>query len=156
MKKKANLGRFRPKKEGLASFFNVNEPTPKTKEIRSDGKVGIAFNNRMLLPDDFLSIVQQSRLRALEDEDAPPPLIEIISKPGEDSDLDKLGLNWEITGFTEKSLDIKLVYVNPLEVSQNDMPDVVKVIVNLSRFTDEFGQSMADGTILEIEVPRQV
>ena len=110
----------------------------------------------MLLPDDFLSIVQQSRLRALEDEDAPPPLIEIISKPGEDSDLDKLGLNWEITGFTEKSLDIKLVYVNPLEVSQNDMPDVVKVIVNLSRFTDEFGQSMADGTILEIEVPRQV
>ena len=36
------------------------------------------------------------------------------------------------------------------------MPDIVKVILNLSRFTDEFGQPMADGLEMEVEVPRQI
>ena len=74
------------------------------KEIRNDGKIGIVFNNRMLLPDDFLDVVQASRLRALEDEDAPASLIEILSVAGEDSNADMLGLNWEVTGFEEKSI----------------------------------------------------
>ena len=36
------------------------------------------------------------------------------------------------------------------------MPDIVKVILNLSRFTDEFGQPMADGLEMEVVVPRQI
>ena len=83
-------------------------------------------------------------------------MIEILSEPGFDSIADLLNLDWEITEFTEKGIDFKLIYVNPLEVSQNEKPDVVKVMLNLSRFTDEYGQPMADGQIIEVEVPRQI
>ena len=79
--------------------------------------MGIAFNNRMLLPSDFIDILQENRLRALEDKDAFLPMIEIISEPGEESNADKLGLNWVVTAFTEKSIEFKIIYENPLEVS---------------------------------------
>ena len=58
-------------------MFNVHEPAPKVKNIRNDGKMGIAFNNKMILPDDFLEIVADNKLRYLEDNEL--PLIEIIS-----------------------------------------------------------------------------
>ena len=78
--------------------------------------MGIAFNNRMILPSDFLDILQESRLRALEDEES-LPLIEIISEPGEESIADKLGLDWIVTAFNEKSIEFQIIYENPLEVS---------------------------------------
>ena len=89
-----------PRKVGLGSLFNVNEPIPKLKHVRNDGKMGIAFNNRMILPDDFLELVETSKLRALE-ETSTTPLIEIISEPGEDSNLDSLGIDWEIIEYSE-------------------------------------------------------
>ena len=46
--------------------------------------MGLAFNNRMLLPNDFLAIIEENKLRALEDDDT-LPLIEIISEPGGES-----------------------------------------------------------------------
>lgn len=66
-------------------------------------------------------------------------MIEIVSEAGEDSSADKLDLDWEITEFSESSIDLKLIYKQPLEVSQNEEPDIVKVKMNLSQFTDEFG-----------------
>ena len=50
-----------------------------------------------------------------------------------------LELDWNITEFSEKMIDFKLIYVNPLEVSQNEVPDKIKVLINLSNFTDEYG-----------------
>ena len=47
-------------------------------------------------------------------------------------------------------IDFKLAYNDPLEVSQNDEPDSVKVLLDLSQFTDEYGQSMANDTVLEV------
>ena len=72
-------------------------------------------------------------------------MIEVISEPGGDSEGSKLDLDWEVIDYSEKSIDFKLSYKNPLEVSQNDVPDLVKVRLNLSNFTDEYGQPMADG-----------
>ena len=51
------------KREGLASFFNVNEPTPRFRKMRNDGKLGLSFNNKMLLPDDFLEVITENRRR---------------------------------------------------------------------------------------------
>ena len=48
------------------------------KGMRNDGKMGIAFNNRMIMPDDFLDIVNASKLRHLEDNDV-PAMIKVIS-----------------------------------------------------------------------------
>ena len=71
-----------PKSDNLlGSFFNVNEPTPKMKEIRNDGKMGISFNNKMLLPDDFLETVNANKRRRLEGKNE-TAIISIISEPG--------------------------------------------------------------------------
>lgn len=148
---KQQFSKIPPRREGLGSIFNVNEPTPKVQHVRNDGKLGIAFNNKMLLPADFMDIVIKSKLRALEDKDG-PALIEILSEPGEESS--QLDLDWEIIEFSEKGLDFKLVYKNPLEVSQNDEPDTIRVRLNLGNFTDEYGQPMADGTEMQVKMPR--
>ena len=42
---------------GLASFFNVNKPMPKIKQIRNNGIISIVFNNRMIFPENFLDLV---------------------------------------------------------------------------------------------------
>ena len=66
-------------------------------------------------------------------------MIEIQSLAGEDSDSDLLGLDWEMTEASKESISFKLIYTDPLEVSQNDSPDKLKVLLNLSEFTDEYG-----------------
>ena len=63
-------------------------------------------------------------------------------------------IDWEIISIGEKSIDFKLLFSNPLEVSQGELPDKVKVRLNLSQFTDEYGQPLADGKVIEVEVPR--
>ena len=104
-----------PRREGLGAIFNVNEPAPKVKNIRNDGSLGIAFNNNMRLPDDFMDRVTASKLRSLQSDE--PAVIDIQSVAGSDSNDSELKLDWEITDFSESGLDFKLIYANPLEVS---------------------------------------
>ena len=63
-------------------------------------------------------------------------------------------IDWEITSISEKNINFKLIFSEPLEVSQGVIPDKVKVKLNLSQFTDEYGQLLADGKEIEVEVPR--
>ena len=65
-------------------------------------------------------------------------------------------LDWELIDASGEGLDFKLKYTNPLEVSQGDLPDKVKLRLNLDQFIDEFGQSLANDTILEMIVPRLI
>ena len=46
--------------------------------------------------------------------------------------------------------------MNPLEVSQNDEPDKIKVILNIDQITDEYGQSLPNGTSMIVDAPRQI
>ena len=70
----------------------------------------------MLLPDNFKEEVQENkRLRVLNDQ--VEPLIEITSIPGQDSNVDLLNLDWEITEANEEGLNFKLKYKDPLEIS---------------------------------------
>ena len=52
------------------------------KEIRNDGRMGIAFNNKILFPVNFLEMIENNRLRCLEDSET-SALIEIIPKKGD-------------------------------------------------------------------------
>ena len=74
-------------------------------------------------------MVTNSKRRSLQSDN--PALIEIQSIAGEDSNADKLKLDWEITDFSEDGLDFKIIYADPYEVSQGDEPDTVKVKLNL-------------------------
>ena len=44
-----------------------------------------------------------------------------------------------MTSAGEEGISFKLIYTDPLEVSQNETPDKVQVLLNLSEFTDEYG-----------------
>ena len=140
-------------RSGIASVFNVHEPRIRLKGITNNSKMRINFNNNMVLPSDFKEIVANNRRNLQANEQ---PMIQIESLAGDDSDLDNLNLDWEISGADESGLDFKLKYKDPLEVSQNDIPDKVKLRLNLNSFTDEYGQSLGNDTTLIVEVPRQI
>ena len=106
----------------------------------------------MLMPSDFKEKIAENRRNLQQGEKA---IISIESQPGEDSDQDLLDLDWELKAADEAGVEFKLIFNQPLEVSQNDQPDKVKVMLNLDSYTDEFGQSMGNTTML-IEVPRQI
>ena len=73
---------------------------------------------------------------------------------GEGSNSSLIGFDWELTESGEDGLGFKLIYTDPLEISQNETPDQVKVLLNLSNFTDEYGQSLGNDTILIVDAPR--
>ena len=65
-------------------------------------------------------------------------------------------LDWELVDANGEGLNFQLIYTNTLEVSQGDLPDKVKLKLNIDQFIDEFGQSLANDTILEMIVPRLI
>lgn len=72
------------------------------------------------------------------------PLIEILSVAGSDSEQELIKLlDWNITAFSSKEIIFKVFYENPIEISQNSEPDLVTILLRLSEFTDEYGQSLA-------------
>ena len=90
----------------------------------------------MVLPDDFKEIVAQDR-RRLDNETK--PLMEFEPVLSEDSDSANQNLDWELIDATEYGIEFKLVYKEPLEVSQGEIPDKLKLRFNLEQFTDEYG-----------------
>ena len=68
----------------------------------------------MILPPDFKETVAENR-RNLDSNQK--PLIEIQSEAGDSSEIDHLGLDWELTKADESGLAFKIFYENPLEVS---------------------------------------
>ena len=81
--------------------------------------MGIAFNNKFIFPDNFLQIIQNNRLRCLEDLQT-PALIEIIPEAGDTDNELIQRIDWEVTGVSEKDIEFKLVFSEPLEVSQGE------------------------------------
>ena len=52
--------------------------------------------------------------------------------PGLGSDPAKLELtDWELTDITEFGFSFKFFYKDPIEISQNDTPDMIKVRFNV-------------------------
>ena len=71
----------------------------------------------MLMPSDFKEIITENRRNLQRGEQA---IISIESEPGEDSNQDLLGLEWELKAADETGVEFKLKFNQPLEVSQND------------------------------------
>ena len=72
------------------------------------------FNNKMIFPPNIKDIFADNRRQLGKNEQ---PLISIESEAGEDSNIDYLNLDWDITRADESSMDFKLKYKEPLEVS---------------------------------------
>ena len=131
-------------------MFRVNKPLPKIKSVKSSGVISIVFNNKMIFPDDFEEQINSRNNRRLRGD---KELIEIELQASYDSDESLLNFDWQVIESSETELNIKLQFQNPLEVSQNDDPEIVKIRLNFEEFTDEYGQSM-DSTLLWVILPR--
>ena len=55
---------------GIAQIFgNVQEPRTRLNKVTPDSKMGINFNNNMVLPSNFKDVVEKDRLRYLNEGD---------------------------------------------------------------------------------------
>ena len=99
------------KRSGIASIFNVHEPRVRLNGITNSSKMRINFNNNMVLPPNFKEIISENRRNLQVDEE---PMVQIESLAGEDSDLEELNLDWELTQADETGLSFKIKYKNPL------------------------------------------
>ena len=55
---------------GIAQIFgNVQEPRVRLNKVTPDSKMGINFNNNMVLPSNFKDVVEKDRLRYLNEGD---------------------------------------------------------------------------------------
>ena len=62
-------------KTGLGAVFNVQEIRVKRKSFTNDSKMGLAFNNQMLLPDGFKEFINEEKRRL---DDSTKPLVEFV------------------------------------------------------------------------------
>ena len=141
-----------PMRTGIASILNVQGLRVRLRDIKSNSKMNIKFNNRVIMPSNFMQVFEQDKLRRLEDDQQ--PLIEVETEAGEGSDLEKLGLDWELSDVNDSGFGFKLKWKDPLYVSQNDTPDKLRVRFNLDQINDIYGQSLGNGTTILVNVPR--
>ena len=99
-----------PKRSGIASIFNVHEPRVRLKGITNSSKMRINFNNNMVLPPNFKEIISENSRNLQVNEE---PMVQIESLAGEDSDLDELNLDWELSQADETGLSFKIKYKDP-------------------------------------------
>ena len=99
-----------PKRSGIASIFNVHEPRVRLKGITNSSKMRINFNNNMVLPPNFKEVISENSRNLQVNEE---PMVQIESLAGEDSDLDELNLDWELSQADETGLSFKIKYKDP-------------------------------------------
>ena len=101
------------------------------KSIKSNARMHISFNNRMIMPINFKEVLDKDRTRRLSGDNA-RPLLELSSEPGIGSDPDLLKLTgWELTEVTDTGFGIRFYYKEPIEISQNETPDKIKIRFNV-------------------------
>lgn len=64
-------------------------------------------------------------------------------------------MTWEVIAVEKQSIDLKVAFEQPIQVSQQNQPDRFKVQVNLDFFVDEDFQVLEKQT-LEVDIPRQL
>ena len=91
------------------------------------------------MPTNFKEVLKREKKRRLKGDDV-QPLLEVTSVPGLGSDPAKLELtDWQLTDVTEFGFSFKFYYKEPIEVSQNESPDMIKVRFNVEQIKDIYG-----------------
>ena len=62
--------------------------------------------------------------------------------------------DWDISAFDSYGFDFNLNFEDPIEVSQNDRPDMVFIQLSLGEFKDVAGRSLPQSVIKATEIPR--
>ena len=85
------------------------------------------------------------------------PLIELSVIAGESTDSEQSFIsNWTVESVDEHTITIKVVYENPIAISQNEEGETALITLRLDELKDIHGRPLTEETILSISLPRQI
>ena len=73
----------------------------------------------------------------------------------EDGFVEPLLSDWDLISLQSSGLEIQLYLANPIEISQDDLPDVLFVQLEFSDFKDDEGQGLPESLVKQADMPRQ-
>ena len=79
----------------------------------------LKFTNKMKLPENFASIINDST--------KDKKLLEIVMINGDSQEIDKNLRAWTVSKASSTQIDISLTFDKPLSVSQGDSPDIILI-----------------------------
>ena len=76
--------------------------------------------------------------------------------PGRDSDISKLNFRAEVESYSSSKINVKFRFDDPLQVSQNRDPERIKVVINMSNFTNSRDEEIIGLLNMTSFIPRQM
>ena len=110
----------------------------------------------MVWPKELLETLQKAdgQARLLAEEESPEPRVTIVGLSEEDLS-DSILLSWSLESLTSRQMNIKLEFKNPVQISQGYTPDILILVIELSKFKDVNGQSLEENAMFRILIPPQ-
>ena len=76
--------------------------------------------------------------------------------PGRDTDISKLNFRAEVESYTSSQINVKFRFDDPLQISQNRDPERIKVVLNMSNFTNSRDEEIIGLLNMTSFIPRQM
>ena len=83
-------------------------------------------------------------------------MVQIKLLTGTDSHVELLDFSFSIESISPTEIVFQMEYADPLEVSQWEEPEVLEIVINMEKYTDPDGLSLARNLTLHTFNPRQI
>ena len=70
--------------------------------------------------------------------------------------MELIDLTWNVIDWTPSQIDFSLNFTYPVNVSQNDEPDLLMMMLNIHDYTTNSGKYLPINAVLEVFIPRQL
>ena len=122
--------------------------------VSGSGVVRLKFSEPMINPP--LELIRNATVQDQSSKTVFPALLLKIKAGAYSKDLN-LSMSYNITSYALKTLDVAIVFDNPLQVSSMADPDqVVLEFVGNQFFFDKFGSTISAGKTLSAKLPKQM
>jgi hypothetical protein len=130
--------------------------------ISNTGKVSLSFSNKMYVPPleqiNKAAFQVANHGRMLSKQVKKVRALQVRAVPGSsESFKQNLTLDYNITSFKERSMEISLYFDNALAVSSNKIPDEVEIkFPGNFYFFDTRGKVLPMNTVIKYRLPKQM
>ena len=114
------------------------------------------FNNKIFLPIDEIKSLNSEDIKNSTHDKYRNNFIEVHFNSGEYYGNQTKSFDWQVIAAAEKRMDLKVKFDDPLIMSQKDVPDRLRVVLNLEDFFDLNCKSLKNGTEIFYNIPRQI
>ena len=124
-------------------------PEIRISRVSNYRTVDIEFTKKMNFPsmEKFIELNNRADKAKLLD-------VMMISK--DDEEIDENLIDWSITSVSQRLITLKLVFEDPFDVSNGDLPDELVIQAELSEFPDQNNQRLPTCVVKSKIIPRQI